>query len=148
LVLLRDHESETLAGMNTKIVLGSIGGAVLIHATVTACSNANAQSAPTPVQVQTVNCDQTVQVQGPALPPPIGDGGPSSTTEYYAVATYPGLSAEQLAGHVTNWTSTAGIPGQPPGFKLRGQDAIYTADGMVGAGCGGPTETTTFIYAP
>lgn len=135
--------------MNFKIVLGSMGGAVLIHATVIACSNASAQgTGTTPVQVQTVTCDHTLQVQGPSLPPPIGDGGPTYSTEYYAVASYPGLSAEQLAGHVTNWVSTAEIPGQPPGFKLRGQDAIYTADGMVGAGCGGPTETSTFIYAP
>jgi hypothetical protein len=142
--------------MNAKIMLGSLSGAVLIHAVLAACSGnkgAVAQSAPAPVQVSVVNCDQTLQVPTPCPPTlpggtPSGDGGPCYTTTYYAEASFPGLSAEQLAGHVTNWNTTAGIPGQPPGFKLRGQDAIYTADGMVGAGCGGPGSTSTFIYAP
>jgi len=134
--------------MNTKVVLGSLAGAVLIHALVAACSNANAQST-TPVQVTVANCDQTFQVSGP-VPNPDGGIGlvPGTETIYYAEATYPGLSAQQLAGHVTNWsTPAAGDPSMPSGYTLRGQDAIYTKDGAVGAGCSQGT-TSTFIYAP
>ncbi len=128
----------------------------LIHAVLAACTGnkgAGAQSAPTPVQVVEANCDQPWQLATPCPPTPpggtpSGDGGLCNTTLYYAVASFPGLSAAQLAGHVTNWTALpdSGIP-NPPGFALRGQDAIYTADGMVGAGCDQGTKST-FVYAP
>jgi hypothetical protein len=139
--------------MNTKIMLGSLSGAVLIYAVLAACSGnkgANAQAAPTPVQVIVANCDQTFQSPGPCSPlaGPSADGGPCYTTIYYAEASFPGLSAQQLAGHVTNWTTpVAGDPSMPSGYTLRGQDAIYTKDGTVGAGCAQGT-TSTFIYAP
>ena len=134
--------------MDAKILVGSLVGATLINAALAACAStngANAQTAPTPVQVVTATCDKTFEVAG--APRPGGDGGLAMYTTYYAEAAFPGVSAQQLAGHVTNWnTPAAGYP-MPPGYALRQQDVIYTRDGFAGAGCsqGG---TTTFIYAP
>jgi hypothetical protein len=133
--------------MNTKIVLGSICGAVVVHAVLAACSGnkgASAQSAPTPVQVVVANCDQTFQVAS-SIPNPDGGPGlvPGNQTIYYAEASFPGLSAQQLAGHVTNWNAPTPGDFTPPGYTLR----VYTKDGTVGAGCS-QGSTSTFVYAP
>lgn len=132
--------------MNRKIVLGSLAGATLINAALAACSGptkANADEAA--VQVALESCDKTFQIQVPQF-----DGGVSNQDVYYAEHAYPGISKEQLAGHVTNWNATTGNPtkdGTPSSYALRQQDAVYVKDGFVGVGCQQGT-TTMFIYAP
>jgi hypothetical protein len=128
--------------MNIKVVLGSLGGAVVLHAVIAACSNANAQSEPS---VQVVSCDKTFQ--GPTVTNP-DDPTATPTPLYYAEAAYPGLTANQIAGHVTNWTTvTPGMKNLPSNYTLDQQLAVYVRDGFAGAGCTQGT-TTTFIYVP
>ena len=133
------RDGGTVARMNAKIVLGSLGGAALIHVAVAACSNANAQTAPS---VQVVSCNKTFP--GPVSP---GPGG-TSTPIYYAEAAYPGLTTNQLLGHVTNWSTVTKGFQVPPGYGVELQTAVYVRDGFVGAGCEGPGTTTTFAYVP
>jgi hypothetical protein len=135
--------------MNTKIVLGSIGGAALLHALLAACSSASAQSAPS-TQVDVESCDKTAEFPA-TVPNPDGGLGnvPGSYTFYYAEAAFPGLTAAQLAGHVTNWNtvlpSASNVP--PTGYQLQLQTNVFVKDGFVGAGCSQGTQTT-FVYAP
>jgi hypothetical protein len=131
--------------MNTKIVLGSLAGAALLHGLLSACSKSNggvASADEATVQVAVEKCDKTYQY----TPPPGPDSKP--ITEYYAEHAYPGLTKEQIAGHVTNWNAVAPPDFVPStGYSLTAQDVLYVKDGFVGANCaqGG---TTTFIYAP
>ncbi len=137
--------------MNTKIILGSLAGAVLIHSVLAACTsntNASAQSEPS---VQVVSCDKTFALPGPPLPIQAGgDGGASIATIPYAEAAYPGLTANQIAGHVTNWRTVVASPNSPvpTGYGLELQTALYVRDGFAGAGCAGAGTTTTFVYVP
>jgi hypothetical protein len=138
--------------MRAQYALGAIAGAAIIELIVAACSSSrsgtavaadDASSGPD-FEVAAEVCDKTYTV---TMPDPGADGGMRTDTIYYAEHAYPGKSKFEIAAHVRHWTiiKDPNAELRPTGYEITQQEAVYTRDGLVGAGCS-QGETTYFIY--
>jgi hypothetical protein len=125
--------------MNAKIVVGSLAGVAVLHAVLAACAGkatANADPSPSVEAVDEV-CDKP-------LPIVMGTG------IGYAEHAYPGLTRDQVAGHVTVWdvvTSPEAVQIPSTGYDRILNTRTYVRDGFMGVNCQ-TNAKVTFVYSP
>jgi hypothetical protein len=137
--------------MNLKTIGALLAGSILVHAAVTACSSdsdsgtlrrAHADDSSTEPQVSPATCNATFEVPGGA------DAGP--TTVPYSEQAYPGKTKNEIAAHVSHWTTIDNSdPLTPASYHggLRLQSNVIVRDGFAGAACT-QGKTNYFVWRP